>query len=332
MWTFLPDVRRWFRARFDRYLARTIPRQTKIRLSQKRLFILPTAAGWGYAVAAILIWLLGTNYENNLALALAYFLFALFLVAIIHTFKNLYHLQLRFISAKPVFAGELAEVKIAVAAGSGDRFALQMHWPKSSRVRVNIDKQQEKTTTIFVHAKRRGMYHPPRFTLESNYPVSLWRCWSYLDLDVAILTYPKPIPSNTLPHSITSDQTGRTTATAGGEDFSHLRTYRIGDSLKHISWKHVAQGRGLQTKNYEAHLDNRIWLDWDLLAGMEPETRLSRLTYLALEAEKTSDVYGLRLPGVEVTPDRGKKHLANVLTRLALFDSGEISTLRRGSA
>jgi uncharacterized protein (DUF58 family) len=107
--------------------------------------------------------------------------------------------------------------------------------------------------------------------------------------------------------------------TAGSEDFHSLREYLPGDSLKHVAWKHYARGQGLLTKNYNAFLDTRVWLDWDLLAGQEQEIRLSRLTYLAVEAERHREDYGLRLPGIELPPNQGPQHLTSVLTALALF-------------
>ncbi|WP_317929016.1 DUF58 domain-containing protein [Halioxenophilus sp. WMMB6] len=320
MWKLLAKPRRWVERRFQRFLERAIPRRQSVKLGQKQLFILPTANGWGYMFAASLIWLLGTNYENNLALALAYFLAALFLVAIVHTFNNLFRLEIKYLQAKPVFAGEMSEVQLQFTPGGVNRFAIDAYWSEGNRIRLQLPRDEPQLITLYVPAKQRGWYRPPRVTLETTFPVGLWRCWSHIDLDVLILTYPKPITCKPLPHSASDHQQGQLQPVSGGEDFYSLRSYQAGDSLKHVAWKHYAQGRGLHTKNYSAHLDTRIWLDWSLLPGLDREARLSRLAYLALEAEKLRDEYGLKLPGLELPPNRGKNHLQSILKALALFE------------
>ncbi len=320
MWKLSLNPRPWFEYRFQRFLKRSIPRQDSIQLRQKNLFIFPNMNGWAFVLAGILIWLLGTNYDNNLALSLAFFIAALFLVTIYHTFNNLHHLQLKFIKATPVFSGELAQIQLQIIAGNSDRLSVKMHWPGGNKTIHDFNKGQQDVITLYVPTKHRGWYRPPRLNVESTYPVGLWRCWTLLDLDVKILTYPKPMATKHLPHTSSDDREGQLQAVEGGEDFHGLRAFRIGDSLKHVSWKHYAQGRGLHTKNYSDFLDSRIWLDWDLLPGLDREARLSRLTFLAIEAEKSKDEYGLRIPGIEIKPSRGNNHLLSVLKTLALFE------------
>lgn len=330
MWRLSFSPKRWLKRRSQQFIERAIPAAPTIRLGQKQLFILPSAAGWAFVLTGILVWFLGTNYENNLALALAYFMAAFFLVTLFHTFANLYHLEVSRLSAKPVFVGEFAQVSLHLRSGVKKRFAISAFYPDGNHQQLNLSNTQEATLTVSVLARYRGLFRPPRMTLESRYPAGLWRCWSYLDLGVEILTYPRPIPGPKPEHSLADDQSGTFKPVQGGEEFNNLRSYQQGDSLKHVAWKHFARGQGLLTKNYNAHQDTRLWLDWDQLQGLDREARLSRMVYLALEAEKTGEDYGLRLPSVEMLPSLGRQHLADVLGQLALFEWQAQAGLRSG--
>ena len=57
-----------------------------------------------------------------------------------------------------------------------------------------------------------------------------------------------------------------------------------------------------------------------MFPGQGVEQRLSHLCYWALEYEHRREDYGLRLPGKELAPGRGERHLEQVLTALAPLD------------
>ena len=80
---------------YERWLARRLPAASQIVLDQKRIFIFPTGYGFFYLLVAALLFIGGINYENNLILALSFLMASLFLVAILHTFRNLSALGLR---------------------------------------------------------------------------------------------------------------------------------------------------------------------------------------------------------------------------------------------
>ena len=67
----------------------------------------------------------------------------------------------------------------------------------------------------------------------------------------------------------------------------------------------------------------RIWLEWNELAGLDPEARLSQLARWVVEAERGGFLYGLRLPGFEAPPARGTDHRTRLLRELALYPAEE---------
>jgi uncharacterized protein (DUF58 family) len=106
-----------------------------------------------------------------------------------------------------------------------------------------------------------------------------------------------------------------------GEDFTGLRAYQPGDALARISWKTLARGQGLHTKEFRAPLAESVWLDWDAFAPHDTETRLALLCRATLDAEDRGLAYGLRLPGVTLEPDSGAGHCHHCLEALALHEN-----------
>ena len=63
-------------------------------------------------------------------------------------------------------------------------------------------------------------------------------------------------------------------------------------------------------------------LDWDTLAELDLEARVSQLARWCIDADAEGRALGLVLPGVRVPLGAGVKHLASCLEALALFDAG----------
>ena len=80
---------------WQRWLDRRLPRARQVQLDQRRIFIFPTGYGFLYLLVSVLLFFGGINYENNLILGLCFLMVSLFLVAILHTFRNLSGLSLR---------------------------------------------------------------------------------------------------------------------------------------------------------------------------------------------------------------------------------------------
>jgi uncharacterized protein (DUF58 family) len=100
-----------------------------------------------------------------------------------------------------------------------------------------------------------------------------------------------------------------------------LRPYQPSDSPRHVAWKSVAREEVLLTKMFSGRGAAELWLDFDSgPLSEQTEARLSRLTRNVLDAEAAGAMYGLRLPGRELGPDRGERHCEACLKALALFN------------
>ncbi len=317
---------------FDQLLSRHIPAERRVVLNRRKIFILPTASGLGFLTTAVLVWLAGTNYENNLALGLAYLMISLFVIAILHTYANLSGLAIQALEAHPAFVGEDAEVTIKVERlGARWRENISLHWPGNNVAMIHLLENTDTSNKLFFAVHRRGWVNPGRVVIESTFPLGLLRAWSRVDLALQLLVYPKPVVPGPVPPSQGSADEGEELVQSGGEDFNGYKNYQPGDPLKHVDWKHVARGRGLLTKQYSAYADQQCWLDWDVFAGLDREARLSRLCGWVLDISKTESEYGLRLPGQQIKPGKGLLHKQQVLKALALFEWDKQMGVRRRS-
>lgn len=306
---------------FKRWLAQRIPAARTLTLDQRRIFIFPSLQGGVFTFLLILLLLVGINYQNNLAFALTFLLISLFIVAILHTYSNLAGLQINAGHTRVAFAGERAEFEVILARHPKRRhYGLQLGWVDSSTALIDLADGLDRSVKLYYRTYKRGWRKAGRLRIQSYYPLGLLRCWTWVDLDMRSLVYPKPI-ANIRPHKHSfSIHNGDLEARSGTEDFYGFRPYVAGDPPKHLSWRGVAKGQALLTKQFSDNADRRVWLDWEDYAGEPVEMRLSKLCYWVLELAKGEDHFGLRLPGSEIKPGHGDAHKEKLLRALALFD------------
>lgn len=308
--------------RFNRWLDRRMPPANSVTLDQRKVFILPTRQGLWFMLLVMAMVMAGINYQNSLVFALAFLLASLFMVGMLHTFRNLSGLTINAGSSRPAFAGDDAEFTL-VLKRLGDRIyeSIQVGWNPARMSVVSLVENQEVRVRSHVKALRRGKLNPGRVLVQTHYPLGLFRAWSWVDLDMQTLVYPRPIAGGEIPASSeTSSEEGELVLRDGAEDFYGLREYQPGDAIRHIAWKAYARSETLMTKQFAAYADRRVWLDWEYFPGMDREARLSRICHWVLQLNATNDEYGLRLPGVEIEPGRGEAHRDAVLQTLALFE------------
>lgn len=260
------------------------------------------------------------NYQNSLIFGLAFLLASLFMVSILHTYRNLSGLTIEAGSAKPAFATEDAEFNITLKRqGARTYEALMLGWNPALLQGADLLEGEEVKLKLFFETNQRGIVNPGRLLIQTCYPVGLFRAWSWVDLDITTIVYPKPVFAGQIPVGLSATNEGELLAREGADDFYGLREYHSGDPLRHVAWKSYARTGELMLKQYAAFVDRRVWLDWDYFQGLDVESRLSRLCYWVIRLSGGNDEYGLRLPGVHIEPSRGQEHREQVLKALALF-------------
>ncbi len=231
-----------------------------IVLTRNRIYILPTNTGLLYVVVLVAMLLSAINYKLALGHVLVYLLAGLGLVAMFHTFRNLFGLQLRPGRAEPVFAGEIAQFTVLLENSRSEaRRALELGFerpvfsaPDSGAgnsstsftplvpVLADLPPVTQVTATVPCPALRRGVLDPGRITLATRYPLGLFRAWSFPYPPLSCLVYPRPLPAP-LPPPVVVAAMGAHRGDAGDEDFSGLRIRQESDSLRHVAWKAAAR-------------------------------------------------------------------------------------------
>ena len=70
----LSGIQKALRRRYRRWIDRRTRVESECRLDHRRLYILPSKAGFGFLVLVVALWLLATNFENNLIFMLCFLL------------------------------------------------------------------------------------------------------------------------------------------------------------------------------------------------------------------------------------------------------------------
>lgn len=307
------------RQRFRTWLFRPKVETGTVTLVQRRIFIIPTRQGLGFAIVLLVMLLGSINYSLSLGFVLTFLLGSTALLAMLHTFRNLAQLEITAGRAEPVFSGDSAQFAFHFRnTGQLARHQLILHDGKGHQATFGIPPRQGAEVRLSLPAPQRGWLEPGRLTLYTEFPLGLYHAWSYLHFDIRCLVYPKPAAFLPLPPGSGQSGAGKL-STAGDEDFSGLRSYVNGDALPRIAWKALAREQGLQVKQFSTLQDQELWLDWAALPMPDMESKLERLTRWVLDAEAHGLNYGLRLPNLELLPAQGAPHRAECLRALALY-------------
>lgn len=321
MRNYLSAAARFFRQRLFNWIDRRQPPGKRHVLHRRNLYIFPSLTGFAYLFLVLIIWLLGTNYQNNLILALAYMQISIFVLTILNTYNNMAGLKVEFVGAEEGFVGDKLGFRM-VFSSSNRRGAhyITAQWINNPPVILDFEPAQEHVEKVYAVAQQRGWLHPQRLLLKSTFPMGLLRCWTWLNFDAATLVYPTPLSGGHVPGSVSgNEEDGQVMSMSGGDEFVGLRTYRPGDSPRHIAWKQYARGRGLWSKEYGTPATSRTWLQWSDFFRGDVELALSQMCYWVEKLTQQQAAFGMRLPGVELPFDAGEEHRRRALRALATF-------------
>ena len=294
-------------------------------LNQRRVFIFPTRYGFFFAFSLLLFLAASINYDLALGFVLTFYLASAALVAMLHTFRNQVHMRLMPLKADPVFAGGQAGFEVVVENQRDDeRAALWLKTPDFAAA-IDVPAKSKIVTVVQVPAPIRGWLPAPRITIETRYPLGLFRAWSYWQPALGCLVYPAPAAGQSdFPELPESGGEGAPRG-RGTDDFTGLREYQANDSPRHIAWKSAARsfatGAPLPAKVFSGTAAAEIVFDLDAVAGKPGlEARLSRLTRHVLDADARRLRYSLKLGSRSIGPGEGDDHCTTCLKALALHE------------
>ncbi len=297
-----------------------------LTIVQRRIYILPTAAGGLFAVLLFVMLLAGLNYANGLALFLTFTLGGLALVAMHLCHRNLLGTELTGVHTGSAFVGEQALLELTFGnPGRTTRWAL--------RAVVDHEAEREAGTLdelppagasalrLRLPATRRGRLNVDRIRLESSFPFGLFRAWTWLHLPLEIIVYPAA-RGDRLPLDRAATQSGaRTVHAVGGDEWSSLRAFREGDSPRQVAWTAYARGAPLLVKEYSNASAAEQSFDYARLESLPPEARLEQLCRWVVDAAERGERFELLLPRHRIARGAGLEHRERSLRALALFEA-----------
>ena len=319
----------FWHSRVLRWLDKRIPARRKYQLDMSNIFIFPSKFGLLFTLLCAALFLLGSNYNNNLMLLLCFFLVSIFLINLSASYSNFAKIKVQVGRISPIFAEEEATIPLwfSHSGEQEDRipYAGKIYIkPYGDKNHTHIDPQHHTNpATIFLSKLPRGLHTLPRITLESYYPLGLYRCWTHLQFHGEILVYPKPIPCslNTILGDDSDEQTELQSNDSGIEDFDTLGVYQLGEPMHRIAWKQVAKGQGLVSKRFSGTSSQSIWLSLGNTSATDTEQALGQLAWSVLECNKQNLRYGLNLGSTQVQPSTGITHMDECLKALALYNN-----------
>lgn len=288
-------------------------------------WVLPNRNTLGLVAVLLAMWYAGASQSNGAAYLLCFVLAGIAIVSTLHAWTNLRGIALEADPIRPVFAGEELVIRLharSVRHRAHHGVNVRTRGAAHSAELGTVPPEGSVATELRLTAVKRGFFRERRVRLASLYPLGFFTATQRVRLPQPHYVYPEPAGSRPLPVSHTPTRQARDGHRTEGDDFGGVRAWRTGESQRHIDWKAAARGQPLLVKQWFGDSDETLQLDWETLAGLDTEARLSQLARWVQLAERDGASYGLRLPGSTLAPQRGEAHYHACLRALAQFEEG----------
>lgn len=324
-------ISRWDTVKL-KWLNKRVPPKTEHVLNMRNIFIFPSRFGWLFFILCIGLFLLGTNYQNNLMLFLCYTLLSLSLIILFVTYTNLSGIKIKAGVPPLVCEGDQLHIPLRFInkhtetrhpkANGILHLAL---WPRTIEQTYDFNSETQ-DTHLLVSCPARGYFSLPRLTLSSYYPLGIFRCWTHLSFGLRYYVFPKPVACETLIRVANESDTSETAQppsklkhVAANEDFEGLSQHQLSMPMHRIAWKLFAKGRGLHDKQFSSVQRETGWLSWHDYYDGDIENTLGKLCFQVMRLHQTKSEYGLILPEKTIQPGSGDEHYHECVKALATY-------------
>ncbi len=304
-------------------LVRRVSRGLPLILDRRTIFILPTAQG---LVMSLVIWalLLGSiNYGRSLGYLITFFVASVVIVSAVWTFNELRGVGVLKARIPEGFVRETTAVEVVISPGGRLRHGLKLEIGEIGAAAWSERLSATRSLEIRFRPVKRGRLSVKYLRVSSRYPLSLFRAWSMVPLDLETIIYPAPargrVPIPLAEYGGESPMSGARASSIAME-IHGVREYQPGDPFHRIAWKASAKGQGLFTKAAWSAREPEAMVTWAGAGGGETEERLRVMCAQVIGLAGAGARYGLELPGTRIEPASGKEHMRRCLRALALFD------------
>ncbi|MFW6375460.1 MAG: DUF58 domain-containing protein [Guyparkeria sp.] len=289
--------------------------------SLSRLQIRPRRFALGLAVVAVAMLLAAINYGNNLIFLIAFMVIALMVNSAWQGWRALAAVDARVVPPPIRPAGTPGAFTIEFSTPRG---ALPPLWVSTGDEAVLPQPagDDHARVSLALPGEPRGYLPLPEVTIETRYPLGLWRIDRRLTPTVGQWIHPAPQEGRQRSLPVFQDDGGASPATEG--DPTRLRPYHPGDPIRHVVFRHYAKTGQLITRHPEgdAERPDPELVDYETFTGPR-ETRLSAMTERLMQLQRAQRPWVLHLPGeppvdATATANRAGRY-PTALQRLARF-------------
>jgi uncharacterized protein (DUF58 family) len=324
-------ISNWITTKRDGWIQKRIPSQNTIKFNINNTFILPSSFGWSCIGIAICLFILGTNFQNNIILLLCYFLLAMVLLAVFHSYFYFVQHELVFLEIAPDFENRKIYLPIKINSSldylGGVLNISSANSDKHNENELNISQAlPTQTVKLPLPNYTRGLYNCPKVKIVATYGFGLFKCWTYLTPHLTFYVYPA-MQKSAMPlfHANTSTQLTHSSDSqlVISDDLQGIREHQITDPIHHVSWKHVAKGQGMLTKDFSENKGVSGWLRLSDLQHLNIEDALQCICFQVQQLDRDHVKYGLDLGCTKILPQEGQVHLHDCLMQLAVYTAHE---------
>lgn len=324
----------FFQRKYHRWLAKRAPEQKTHITNRNNILIYPSRFGLFYLVFISILFILGTNYQNNIILLLSYLLSSFFITTMLHSFYNFSQIQFYSQARQYGYTGEdiYFPVKISV---NKKHYDINLHFTQAreqdERQKVICCSPGTQHIDLKVKLPKRGQFLLGRVTAYSEYAFGLFKSKVVLDFGHNVIVYPKPIRLMASQYSLSAQRedsdldNNQLSHRLGTDDFFELKSFVQGESRSRTAWKQLAKGQGHFSKHYQASQGKLQWLNLHDMPGNDIEMKLNYLSFLINEFGANNQEYGLLLypedinNTLNISPNSGGAHQQDCLSALALY-------------
>ena len=311
------NQKKWFYRRFNK-------KTRRIKLGFNNLYIFPNLFGLYWILTTIVLYILGTNLENNFTIFICYFMTAVLLISLFLTHFNIHGLEIVSTNQKVNFANSKINYKI-ILNSKKYRNNIKLKFLNKENKPIFIEKIEDTLIkSLTIESKQRGIYTPDIIYGESSSPLSLCTCWFYWKPVDKLIVAPekkKATVNKEFNQSYTDSRDKKNNAIIGG-DLKDIQFYKKGEKKSLIYWKSLARSGNLLSKNFNNENLKNNWLI--LNKNLPIEKALEHLCFEIYNQYKNNNVYGILISKNKfIKPDKSEKHYLKCLTMLASYKNEE---------
>jgi uncharacterized protein (DUF58 family) len=315
----LGAMRKHWRMRWERWLDKRVPPSDSMRFDHRNVFVFPTDTGFAFAMMVILVFLCGVNYSNALILGFCFLLVSTGIVSIHLSFLSLAGASVEVVDTTAAFVGDAGSIKVRIRAGKRDVPLLRIRCRDSQE--LSVPAGQWRDVTLPVTINKRGRNSSGRILIETTWPFSWIRCWTWWIPQTGVAGFPSPEPHAL---DVGAGHAGNDDAIATSvtdEQPDELREWRAGDPLSRIAWKASLRIGALQIRHTEATASRPSMVNVGDMPGPGLERRYSQAAFIVLSASSRGDPVGVKTPAGAIEPASGPLQLEQCMMLLALSES-----------